>query len=138
MTENYAEEQSLNMLNKTEQIAFKLIQSDLQFLLTVYQNASKSGLSYPVALLPYIGMIIDGCEIWNNKVNRLRTHALKFSEEEKGYYSELRQSIKLWETSFLDLHILLARKYDESELYFSNICKPIAKKMKLYDVYSKI
>ena len=125
----------LSSLSKTEQVALKLIQSDLHFLYTVYQNKSVLGSSYFVALLPYMGMIIDGCEIWINKVGKLKLHSLKFSEEEQYYYSELRNSIKLWETPFDDLYVLLKQKYNESDIYFSNCCKPIAKALKLYDIF---
>ncbi len=91
--------------------------------------------SYLVTLLPYVGMIINGCETWSNKVGELKIHSLKFSEEEQYYYSELRNSIKLWETSFEDLCVLLKQKYNESDSYFSNSCKPIAKALKLYDIF---
>lgn len=125
----------MSSLSKTEQVALRLIQTDLQFLYTVYQNRSVSGSSYFVALLPYMGMIIDGCETWSNKVGKLKIHSLKFSEEEQHYYSELRNSIKLWETSFEDLYVLLKQKYNESDIYFSSCCKPIAKALKLYDIF---
>lgn len=125
----------MNSLSKTEQVTLGLIQSDLQFLYTVCQNKLVSGSSYFVALLPYVGMIIDGCETWSKKVNKLKPHSLKFSKEEQNYYSELRNSIKLWETSFEDLNILLKKKYSESDIYFSNCCKPTAKFLKLYDIF---
>lgn len=125
----------MNSLSKTEQITLGLIQSDLQFLYTVYQNKLVSGSSYFVALLPYMGMIIDGCETWINKVGKLKLHSLKFSEEEQYYYSELRNSIKLWETPFDDLYVLLKQKYNESDIYFSNCSKPISKALKLYDIF---
>lgn len=125
----------MNSLSKTEQVTLGLIQSDLQFLYTVYQNKLVSGSSYFVALLPYMGMIIDGCETWSNKVDKLKLHSLKFSKEEQYYYSELRNSIKLWETSFEDLNVLLKKKYNESDIYFSNCCNSIAKDLKLYDIF---
>lgn len=124
----------MNSLSKTEQVTLELIQSDLQFLYTVYQNKLVSGSSYFVALLPYMGMIIDGCETWSNKVDKLKLHSLKFSKEEQYYYSELRNSIKLWETSFEDLNVLLKKKYNESDIYFSNCCNSIVKDLKLYDI----
>lgn len=135
ITKNIGGVKHLSSLSKTEQVALRLIQSDLQFLYTVYQNKSVSGSSYFVALLPYMGMIIDGCETWSNKVAKLKLHSLKFSEEEQYYYSKLRNSIKLWETSFEDLYVLLKQKYNESDIYFSNCCKPIAKALKLYDIF---
>lgn len=125
----------MSSLSKTEQVALRLIQSDLQFLYTVYRNISVLSPSYLVTLLPYVGMIINGCETWSNKVGELKIHSLKFSEEEQYYYSELRNSIKLWETSFEDLCVLLKQKYNESDSYFSNSCKPIAKALKLYDIF---
>lgn len=128
----------MNSLSKTEQVTLELIQSDLQFLYTVYQNKLVSGSSYFVALLPYMGMIIDGCETWSNKVDKLKLHSLKFSKEEQYYYSELRNSIKLWETSFEDLNVLLKKKYNESDIYFSNCCNSIAKDLKLYDIFGSL
>lgn len=125
----------MSSLSKTEQVALRLIKSDLQFLYTIYQNKSLSDSRYFVVLLPYLGMIIDGCETWINKVDKLKLHSLKFSEEEKHYYSKLRNSIKLWETPFDDLYILLKQKYNKSDIYFSNCCKPIAKYLKLYDIF---
>lgn len=125
----------MSSFSKTEQVTLRLIQSDLQYLYTVYQNKSVSGSNYFVALLPYMGMIIDGCENWSNKVASLKPYSLKFSEEEQYYYSKLRNSIKLWETSFEDLQVLLKQKYNESEIYFSNRCKPIAKVLRLYDIF---
>lgn len=135
VTKNMGGSEHLSLLSKTEQVALRLIQSDLQFLYTVYQNKSVSGSSYFIALLPYIGMVIDGCETWSNKVGKLKPHSLKFSEEEQFYYSQLRNSIKLWDTPFEDLYILLKQKYNESDIYFSNCCKPIAKVLKLYDIF---
>lgn len=125
----------MSPLSKTEQVALRLVESDLQFLYTIYQNKSLSNSRYFVVLLPYLGMIIDGCETWINKVDKLKLNSLKFSEEEKYYYSKLRTSIKLWETPFEDLYILLKQEYNKSDIYFSNCCKPIAKYLKLYDIF---
>ena len=125
----------MNSLSKTERVALRLIQSDLQFLYTVHKNSLVSDSSYFVALLPYMGVIIDGCETWTNKVDKLKLHSLKFSKEEQHYYSELRNSIKLWETTFEDLSALLKQKYNESDNYFSSCCRPIAKVLKLYDIF---
>jgi len=125
----------MNSLTKTEQVNLNLIKDDMLFLLTVTKNRLRSGSSYHVAFLPYMGMIIDGCETWSNKVSALKTQALKFSKEEKQYYSELRSSIKLWETPFSDLFDLLEQKYHESDHHFSSVCKPIAKTLRLYDIF---
>jgi len=125
----------MNTLTKTEQAAYSLIKADLQFLLTVIRNETISSPSYLVALLPYIGMIIDGCESWSQKVKWLPSDVPSFTEEEKQFYTELRHTIKLWETSFSNLVGLLNQKYNESEIYFSGLCKPIAKRMKWYDVF---
>lgn len=123
------------MLSKTEEIALRLMHSDLQFLYTVFSEAEKLTPSYYIAVMPYMGMIIDGCENWSNKVKSVKDYTIRFSAEEKAYYTLLRNSIKLWETPFTKLHELLAEKYQKSDIYFSNQCKTIAKSLKLYDIY---
>ena len=119
-------------MKPTERVAFRLIRADLQFLLTIVRNAAVSGPGYLVASLPYVGMIIDGCETWSQKIKSLQGRVPSFTEEEKQFFQELRSKIKLWETPFVDL---LNQKYDESEMHFSDVCKPIAKRLKLYDIY---
>lgn len=129
------EDNYLRSLSKTEQVALRLIKSDLQFLYTTVENKSITGASYVVALLPYVGLIIDGCERWTKKVPLLRGYVESFSDAEKQYYTEMRNSIKLWEMPFSELFSKIKEKYDESEKHFSSCCKQIAKKMKLYDIY---
>ena len=41
----------------------------------------------------------------------------------------------MWEDSYASTYSTLKRLYYESDEYFSNICKPIAKKLHLYDIF---
>ncbi|MDD3306533.1 MAG: hypothetical protein PHO29_05465 [Acetobacterium sp.] len=56
------------VLSKTERVTLRLIQSDLLFISTIAHRSEYPGYSYYVAFLPYMGMIIDGCEKWGNQV----------------------------------------------------------------------
>lgn len=60
---------------------------------------------------------------------------LRFNTEEKQFYSELRSCIKIWDTPLDELYCLLMKKYEESNTYHSGCCKPIARDLRLYDIY---
>lgn len=123
-------------LSKTEKVTLRLVQSDLMFLNTIARQSKYSDYSYAVAFLPYMGMIIDGCEKWGNQVAVIKNNIPSFTDEEKSYYVELRNSIKLWETPLAQLTEMLEKKYYESDRYFASICKPIARYLKWYDIFS--
>ena len=88
--------------------------------------------------MPYIGIIIDGVEDWLKSFNNSQKEKLElplFSVEEQEYYEELRSSIKLWSNSYRDIFLRLETHYYESDKYFGELCKPIAKELKLYDIF---
>lgn len=123
------------MLSETEKISLQLIRCDMHFLYSMSQNSHKTLPLYFAAAMPYMGLIVDGSENWSNKVKSIKDFTIKFSKEEKEYYAEMRSSIKLWNLPFSDLKVLLKEKYEESENYFSNLCKPFAKIMKLHNIF---
>jgi len=125
----------MEILSKTERVTLSLIQSDLKFINTIAHQSEYSGYSYYIAFLPYMGMIIDGCEKWGNQVKLVKKLIPCFTTEEKTYYVKLRSAIKLWEMSFYQLQELLCQKYFESDIYYRNLCKPIARRLKFYDIF---
>ena len=123
------------MLTNSEVIALNLIKDDLVFLLTIFNNQKFISSQYFVAMVPYIGVIIDGTSKWGNKVADINKLIYSLSEEEKHYYEITRNTVKLWETSSDNLLNTFESKYQEAITYFSNVCHPFAKKLELYDVY---
>ena len=55
--------------NKFQLCAIQLMYNDLKFLYTILNNQNIVTESYFVALLPYLGVIIDGVEDWINAYN---------------------------------------------------------------------
>ena len=54
--------------------------------------------SYMVAMIPYLGMVMDGAENWVAAMNQVSPGTLDmptFTSEEKSFYQEARGSIKL-------------------------------------------
>lgn len=125
-------------LNKVQKCAVKLMQNDLRLFFTLLCNQEIVTPSYYIALMPYTGLIVDGIEDWVNAYNNSSKHKLKlptFTDEEEKYYTEMRNSIKLFEKGYIELNKTLYEKYEQSETYFSSLCKPIAKRLHLYDIY---
>lgn len=125
-------------LNKVQKCAVKLMQNDLRLFFTLLYNQEIVTPSCYVALMPYTGLIVDGIEDWVNAYNNSSKHKLKlptFTDEEEKYYAEMRNSIKLFEKGYIELNKTLYEKYEQSEMYFSSLCKPIAKRLHLYDIY---
>ena len=58
-----------------------------------------------------------------------------FKETERVFYEQIRNSIKLWQQDYENIYKLLGDAYRKSEDYFGSVCKPIAKKLHLYDIY---
>lgn len=127
-------------MNNVQKAAIKLIENDLRFLysFTIALKDSSVRAEYTLALLPYIGVIIDGVENWlisYNNSNKEKIIAPIFTKEEKEHYSVMRNAIKLWDNDFAAIYEKLNKLYYESDKYFSNCCKPIAHYLKLYDIY---
>ena len=125
-------------LNQVQQAAKSLIQSDLRFLYTVIRNIDPSKSNYIPSLLPYLGVVIDGAEDWVKAVNescKTKLAIPHFTMDEEKFYEQIRNSIKLWKKDYDTIYDLLEKEYSESDHYFGSICKPIAQKLHLYDIY---
>ena len=106
--------------NAVQKAAYKLIQSDARFLysLTLIQQQSMSvNSNYILMSQPYIGLFADGAVQWCKKVG---LRAPMFSENEKRYYTDLRQGLKLYDLTYLEYKSSLMRKLKESDTYFFN------------------
>lgn len=124
--------------NAVQQKAIDLMRSDLRFIYTMIVNIEQTGANYTVSSLPYIGLIVDGIEAWINRFNdssKIKLDLPVFSEEEKKYYEEMRSSIKIWELPYDEVFNKMSTLYEISDSYFSNLCKPIVRKLRLYDIF---
>lgn len=124
--------------NAIQQKAIDLMRSDLRFIYTMIVNIEQLKSNYTVSTLPYIGLVIDGIEDWINRYNnsnQLKLNLPVFSKEEQKYYEEMRGSIKIWERPYDEIFNKMKALYDISDAHFSSLCKPIAKKLKLYDIF---
>lgn len=125
-------------LKPIQKAALSLIQNDLRFLYTVIKRTNPNESNYIPSLLPYMGVIIDGAEDWIKAVNNSSKTKLEipiFSKSEQTYYEEMRKSIKMWQNDYSVIYETLKEAYNVSDDYFGNVCKPIAKKLKLYDIF---
>lgn len=125
-------------LNQVQQAARSMIQSDLRFLYTVTRHIDPSKSNYIPSLLPYLGVVIDGAEDWVKAVNNSCKNKLpipQFTRDEEKFYEQIRISVKLWQQDYDAIYDLLEQAYSESDHYFGSICKPIAQKLHLYDIY---
>lgn len=121
-------------LNKLQLAALSLIQSDACFLYTlvdVQKNAKNVSSNYIMMCQPYIGVFVDGAEQWCKKVG-LEPPAL--TNEEKMYYTELRQGHKLFEKTYNEYSRVLCSKFNESDSYFYNKRSAIEKIFGYYNV----
>lgn len=125
-------------LTVQQKAAKELIRCDLRYLFTILQNRDSNKSNYIVSMMPYQSLIIDGAEAWVTAMNNASPgaiDALRFTQKEKIFYDEARQSIKLWEIPYEEVCTLLEMRYTESDVYFSSLCKPIAKYLRLYDIF---
>lgn len=129
---------SKKKLTLQQKAAKELIKSDLCYLFTIMKNSRNIRSNYFVSMVPYMGLIIDGAENWVSAMERVAPGIMtapRFTDEEKKYYEIMRSSIKLWDKPFDQVYALLERYYQESNEYFSSLCKPIAKSLHLYDIF---
>lgn len=127
-----------NNFTVVQSAALSLIQSDLRFLYTVIKEINSKESNYIPSLLPYMGVIVDGTEDWiksYNNSNKTKINVPMFNQSEQIYYEKMRDSIKMWQKGYDEAYESLKEAYEESDRYFSNLCKPIAKQLKLYDIY---
>lgn len=125
-------------LSIRQQAAIELIKCDLRYLFTIMQHSQEIESNYIVSMIPYIGLIIDGVEDWITAMNNSRKNKIEapvFSEEDRLFYAAIRQSTKFWDRSITETAKQLEANYIDSDTYFSSICRPIAKVLKLYDIF---
>ncbi len=126
------------ILTEQQRASLKLLQNDLRFIYMLATKHNKLQSNYTVSSLPYIGVIVDGAEDWidsYNKSHKCGFDVPTFTAEEQDFYTKMRSSIKLWDLSYDDVYKKLETAYIESDAYFSSICKPFAKQLKLYDIF---
>ena len=108
-------------INKVQEAAFELIQSDARFLNTIIDintNAKNIDSNFLMMCQPYIGIFADGAEQWCRKMGLA---APVFNKKEKTYYSSLRQGHKLFEKSYNDYTKALMYRFYKSDNYFFRI-----------------
>lgn len=125
-------------LTKQQSTSLLLMQNDLRFLFTLVCHFPEIKSNYTVSSMPYIGLIVDGVEDWIKAYNNSHTAKFNvptFTVQEREYYEKMRSCIKLWDNSYATVYEELKRLYLLSDNHFSSICKPMAKKLRLYDIY---
>lgn len=125
-------------LTAQQKAARELIRCDLRYLFTILKNRDSIKSNYVVSMMPYQSLIIDGAEAWVAAMNNASPGTIdapRFTQIEKQFYDAARQSIKLWEMPYEEVYALLEKYYTESDDYFSSLCKPIAKYLRLYDIF---
>lgn len=127
-----------SIMTPAQAAAHSLLQCDFRYVYTTLTAEKILSSSYPVAMIPYIGLITDGAENWVSAMNRSHTNSINiphFTPQEKEFYQATRSSIKLWEKSYSEIYSQLQELYSESDQHFSSVYKPIAKTLKLYDIF---
>ena len=138
-TKNGARKKNMQEQPLTQQqaIAISLIKTDLRFLFTIVKNSERFKSNYWLSFMPYMGIIIDGVEDWlqaYNQSSKYKITAPTFKKEEQQFYEEMRSAIKMWGMEYDELYQKLKILYEESDRYFSSLCRPIAKELHLYDI----
>ncbi len=121
-------------MNKIQQAAYSLIQSDAKFLYTLTQigkHIKSHSNNYITMSLPYIGVFAHGAEQWGRKTG---LNVPKFTNEEKEYYNYIRSCHKIFEKNFFDYSNLLRSKLSESDRYFYSIRSLLEKKIGYFNV----
>lgn len=127
-----------NKMTPAQKAAHSLLQCDFRYIYTVLTAKKILPQSYSVAMIPYIGLITDGAENWVSAMNWSypgNINMPQFTSQEKEFYQTARASIKLWEKSYSEIYSQLQKLYLESKLYFASLCQPIARTLKLYDIF---
>ena len=89
-------------------------------------------------MLPYLGVVIDGAEDWLKAIknsSKCKFCMPLFNESQTIFYEQIRNSIKMWQQDYNEIYISLGNAYRKNDDYFGSVCKPIAKVLKLYDIY---
>lgn len=125
-------------LNPVQKAAFSLIQQDLRYIHTVIKNINPKVSNYIPSMLPYLGVVIDGAEDWLKAIknsSKCKFCMPLFNESQTIFYEQIRNSIKMWQQDYNEIYISLGNAYRKNDDYFGSVCKPIAKVLKLYDIY---
>lgn len=126
-------------LNHIQALAVELMKNDLRFLYTIICNDKITTPEYFVALIPYMGLVIDGIEDWinayNNSTKGSKILLPTFNSKEQEYYSKMRNSIKLFEKGYEEVNKQIESKYYSSDDYFSSFGKLKILRRKKYDIY---
>ena len=124
--------------NLQQKAAISLIQNDLRFIYTIIANITNIKSNYIVSAMPLIGTIIDGTEDWlkaYNNSSRNKIDIPLFTKEEQEYYENMRSAIKFWDDTYSAINEKIKQLYIDSDKYFSSLCAPIARVLKLYDIF---
>ena len=103
-------------MNVTQKTAFNMIVEDARFLYAMIALYNKIDNNFMSMFIPYIGIFACGAEQWGNK---MRLSIPEFTQEEKEFYTQLRQGHKLFEKSYSEYKTLLIQKLSESDDYFN-------------------
>lgn len=125
-------------LKPVQKAAFFLIQQDLRYIYTVIKYINPQESNYIPSMLPYLGVVIDGAEDWLKAIknsSKCKFCMPLFNESQTIFYEQTRNSIKMWQQDYNEIYMLLGSAYRKSDDYFESVCKPIAKALKLYDIY---
>ena len=123
---------------EAQKVAITLIRNDLRFVYTILCNRDQIKSNYISFSMPLLGTIMDGAEDWVKAFNNSSKNKLSiptFSPEEKTYYEEMRNAIKLWDNSYDEVYEGLKRTYQASDAFFAGLCKPIARVLRVYDIF---
>ena len=108
----------MKQLNKVQLLALSLIREDAKFIYTfveISRNQKKLNSNYICMLLPYIGIFAHGSEMWGKKVN---LDIPIFNEKERQFYTNVRQSHKLFEMNYTKLKEKINLHYKKADYYF--------------------
>lgn len=128
----------MERLNSVQKAALYLIQQDLRYIYTVIKNIKPNESNYIPSMMPYLGVVIDGAEDWIKSYNNSSKYKIEiplFCESERLFYEQIRSSIKMWQQDYEQIYNIVRDAYQKSDEYFGSVCKPIAKRLKLYDIY---
>ena len=126
-----------DMMKPYEQVTLGLIIDDFKIIYAlIKENNRRKGFgNYVLALLPYIGFTVNEGVGWIQKVKALRDVIDLKIDDKENFYVNLRQFIKFYDQSVDELDLILQTSYKESNDFFFNELKPIAKVFKMHYRY---
>lgn len=126
-----------DMMKPYEQVTLGLIIDDFKLIYALIKenNRRKEFGNYNLALLPYIGFTVNEGVGWTQKVKALRDVIDLQIDDKENFYEDLRQFIKFYDQRVDELDLILQASYKESNDFFFNELKPIAKVFKMHYRY---